>query len=167
LPVESAVFDRVAALLGRKPRGLQEVAVWNDEGEPAVIRVASLVDQKPFPTLYWLIDPGLSYAIDQAEAGGLIQHLQQVVNERDDLQAAMRLDHQSYIATRARFMSEAVREQIRALGFESVFDAKGIGGIGDFTRIRCLHTWYAAHLVEANTIGRLLDDYWRRDSSLV
>ncbi|MEM6606771.1 MAG: hypothetical protein AAF671_13485 [Pseudomonadota bacterium] len=30
-----------------------------------------------------------------------------------------------------------------------------------------MHTWYAAHLVEANTIGRLIDERWGRDSSQV
>jgi len=43
--------------LDREPRGLREIAGWNEAGQPAVIRVAPVVDGKPFPTLYWLIDP--------------------------------------------------------------------------------------------------------------
>ena len=39
-------------------------------------------------------------------------------------------------------------------------DRQGIGGIGDFKRIRCFHTWYAAHLVAPNTVGAMLDTWW-------
>ena len=52
---------RVAALLGREPRGLEEIIVAGEGAEPVVIRVASLVDNKPFPTLFWLVDPALCY----------------------------------------------------------------------------------------------------------
>ena len=48
---------RIAQLLGREPRGLEEVAVAHPDGEPVVIRVASLVAEKPFPTLFWLVAP--------------------------------------------------------------------------------------------------------------
>ena len=33
---------------------------------------------------------------------------------------------------------------------QSALDERGIGGISEPTRIRCLHTWYAAHLVTPN-----------------
>jgi len=39
----------------------------------------------------------------------------------------------------------------------AALEERGIGGIAESTRIRCLHTWYAAHLVEPNTIGALID----------
>ena len=70
----------------------------------------------------------------------------------------MRGDHQKYMALRDSLIAEADRKRIAELGFADVFTRKGIGGIADFTRIRCLHTWYAAHLVEPNTVGRLLDE---------
>lgn len=160
MAVDSVTRDRVATLLGRQPRGLEEVAVWSKEGNPAVIRVASLVDDKPFPTLYWLIDADLCYAIDQVEAGGLIQKLQQQVDATADLRHAMQQDHEAHIRRRAEYMPEAMIAEIDRLGYRDVFLTKGIGGIGDFTRIRCLHTWYAAHLVVPNTIGRLLEAHW-------
>ena len=160
MAVEPDIRDRVAALLGRQPRGLEEVAVWSEAGNPSVIRVASLVDDKPFPTLYWLIDAGLCYAIDQVEAGGLILQLQQIVDDTPSLRQSMRQDHEAHIHRRAGYMSKATAAQIDRLGYSEVFQTKGIGGIGDFTRIRCLHTWYAAHLVEPNTIGRLLEAHW-------
>ncbi|AQA19182.1 hypothetical protein BST95_13975 [Halioglobus japonicus] len=150
----------VAALLGRAPRGLEEVSVRNAAGEPSVIRVAPLVDDKPFPTLYWLVDREISYRIDQEEASGLIAQLQDQINADSSLQAQMAEDHRRYKARREAYMSEEERQRVKALGFGDVFEIKGIGGIADTSRIRCLHTWYAAHLVESNTVGRMLDDYW-------
>ncbi len=126
-----------------------------------VIRVASLVDDKPFPTLFWLLDPDLCYRIDQAEAGGLIGRLQQRIDADPILQAAMREDHQAHIQLRREYMSDEVRARLTELGFDEVFAHKGIGGIADFSRIRCLHTWYAAHLVVPNTVGGLLDEWWQ------
>jgi hypothetical protein len=154
------MIDRVAALLGRKPRGLEAIPVSREDGTPMVIRVCSLVDDKPFPTLFWLVDPELCYAIDRAEAGGLIKRLQGVVDNDPGLRAAMREDHRAHIALRDEYMSDATRQRLGELGFGDVLATKGIGGIGDFSRIRCLHTWYAAHLVVPNTVGRLLDEYW-------
>lgn len=155
---DSAVIQ---SLLGREPRGLEDVAVRDNQGVPVVIRVAPLVNNKPFPTMFWLIDKRINYAIDQVEAGGLIAELQQQVDTSDELQAAMVQDHQRYIALRQSYISDPQRQQIHQLGFQEVLATRGIGGIADFQRIRCLHTYYAAHLVESNTVGCLLDDYWR------
>ncbi len=152
----------VAALLGRAPRGLREVIPGAD-GAPRVIRVASLVDDKPFPTLYWLVDPQLNLRIDRAEASGLIARLQARVDAEPDLRVAMAADHAAYIARRMALASAQERARIEALGYTQVLAEKGIGGIGDFTRIRCLHTWYAAHLVMPNTIGRLLEAHWSQE----
>jgi uncharacterized protein len=150
----------IETLLGREPRGLEDVAVRDNSGVPMVIRVAPLVNNKPFPTMLWLIDKRLNYAIDQVEAGGLIAELQQQVDTSEELQAAMVVDHQRYIALRQSFISAEQSQKIHALGYQDVLSQRGIGGIADFQRIRCLHTYYAAHLVTANTVGRLLDDYW-------
>lgn len=152
--------QRVAELLGREPRGLESIAVSDSRGEPRVIRVASLVDGKPFPTLFWLVDPVINYRIDQAEARGLIRELQARVNRATDLQAAMRDDHAAHIVLRDSYIDDALRSEMETLGFLGVLSQRGIGGIGDFRHIRCLHTWYAAHLVVPNTVGRLLDQHW-------
>lgn len=160
MAVTLQMIDAVAQLLGREPRGLQDVPVQTPQGEPVVIRVASLVEDKPFPTLFWLVDAALNYRIDQEEASGLIATLQAQVDADAQLQAAMRDDHRRHIALREGFMTAADRQRLAELGFSGVFAQKGIGGIADFGRIRCLHTWYAAHLVESNTIGGLLDAHW-------
>jgi uncharacterized protein len=152
------VVNQVASLLGRPPRGLEAIAVAGAGGAPVVIRVASLVDDKPFPTLFWLVDPALCYRIDQLEAAGVIGQLQRRIDADADLQRSMRDDHLAHIALRERYMSPAVRRRLCERDFGQALVNKGIGGIADFTRIRCLHTWYGAHLVVPNTVGKMLDD---------
>lgn len=154
--------ERIKELLGREPRGLEDVPVTSSSGQPMVIRVASLVEDKPFPTLFWLVDAALCYRIDTEEAGGLIAQLQQRIDESAQYQAQMADDHGRHIALRDSFIGVSERQRIASLGFSGVFQQKGIGGISDFTRIRCLHTWYAAHLVVSNTVGVLLDEHWRQ-----
>ena len=69
--------------MGTEARGLRAIPVRNAGGEPMVIRVASLVDDKPFPTLFWLVDPALNYRIDQLEAGGAIAELQARIDTKE------------------------------------------------------------------------------------
>jgi hypothetical protein len=163
-PVEQSptpeLCQRISERLGREPRGLRAVAVTSSAGDPMVIRVASIVDGKPFPTLYWLIDPDLCLRIDREEAGGTIAELQQRIDASAALREAMAEDHRAHIELRERFLDERERQLLRERGFRAALDARGIGGIADFGRIRCLHTWYAAHLVIPNTVGRMLDERW-------
>ncbi|MEM1189662.1 MAG: DUF501 domain-containing protein [Pseudomonadota bacterium] len=147
--------------LGREPRGLRAIAVGDEAGRPMVIRVASVVDGKPFPTLFWLVDAQLCLRIDRAEASGLIATLQTQVDESETLRGAMRDDHQAHIALRDGFLEDHERARLASAGYQKALQERGIGGIADFSRIRCLHTWYAAHLVVPNTIGTLLDAHWR------
>ena len=91
----------------------------------------------------------------------LIARLQAQIDADPGLQGAMAADHRAHIALRDSYLDEGQRRRLEQLGFGEVFRAKGIGGIADFSRIRCLHTWYAAHLVVPNTVGRLLDQHWQ------
>ena len=149
---------RVAALLGREPRGLRAIPVADAHGEPLVIRVASVVDEKPFPTLYWLVGAELCLRIDRLEAAGWIARLQDRVDASAALQQAMHSDHARHRAERSRFLATDERKMLSDKGMLAALDERGIGGISEPTRIRCLHTWYAAHLVTPNTIGRLVDE---------
>ena len=149
---------RVATLLGREPRGLRAIPVADARGEPLVIRVASVVDEKPFPTLYWLVGAELCLRIDRLEAAGWIARLQDRVDASAALQQAMHSDHTRHRAERSRFLSTDERKMLSDKGMLAALDERGIGGISEPTRIRCLHTWYAAHLVTPNTIGQLVDE---------
>ena len=58
VPTNPADLEAVTLLLGREPRAEFEVVVRGDNGEPVVLRNASLMyDSTPMPTLYWLVDP--------------------------------------------------------------------------------------------------------------
>jgi hypothetical protein len=150
----------VAELLGRSPRGLMAVSVCSASGSPIVIQVASLVENKPFPTLFWLVDKRLNYAIDQLEASGFIKQCQALIDQSPSLQERMAEDHRVHIALRYQLMSEQ-QKAVERLGFADLFQQRGIGGIKDFSRIRCLHTYYASHLVESNIVGAMVDSHWQ------
>ena len=153
--------EEVTRLLGRKPRGLRAIPIRTGSGQPAVLQVASLIDKKPFPTLFWLVNPQLNLAIDKLEAAGLIAQFQQKLNVEQSYQLRLANAHQTHIQLRLELMTGDDRRRIRQLGFEQVFKERGIGGIKNFNRIRCLHTYYAAHLVSPNLIGEWLDARWR------
>ena len=157
-PLTADQRARVATLLGREPRGLRAIPVADTLGEPLVIRVASVVDEKPFPTLYWLVGAELCLRIDRLEAAGWIAQLQDRVDASNALQQAMLDDHARHREERLSFLSDVERQLLSEKGMQAALDERGIGGISEPTRIRCLHTWYAAHLVTPNTIGRLVDE---------
>jgi hypothetical protein len=149
--------DFVTERLGREPRGFCDVSAFNAQGKPAVIRVSSVVDGKPFPTLFWLIDANISLKIDRLEAAGWIARLQRDVDISATLQEQMALAHEAHKRVRETFLSEAERTLLTDRGMMSALADRGIGGIKEPNRIRCLHTWYAAHMVEANCIGSAID----------
>lgn len=155
--IDPTMLEKIEQLLGRAPRGLEAVEVVDAEGNPSVIRVASLVDNKPFPTMFWLVDKTLKYKLDQLEASGLILELQALIDNDETLLEMMAVDHQQYIALREQNMSSDIKQRLIDLGYFDDLQKRGIGGIANFSRIRCLHTYYAAHLVSANTIGKYLD----------
>ena len=155
--IAPTVVAQIKSLLGREPRGLEAVEVVDYQGAPSVIRVASMVDDKPFPTMYWLVDKQWNYRIDQLEAGGLIARMQQMIDTDKSLQRAMIHDHQKFILRRESHMSTAIKQRLIEHNYLGPLQRRGIGGIANFTRIRCLHTYYASHLVSPNTIGNWLD----------
>ncbi len=155
----------IEQLLGREPRGLEDVAVRDKNSVPMVVRVSPLVNDKPFPTLFWLIDKSLNYEIDRVEAAGLIAVFQAKVDMTPSLQASMVEDHNKHIELRLSFMSDEDKHKVESLGYSEVLASRGIGGIADFQRIRCLHTYYAAHLVCPNTVGKMLDEYWAENQT--
>lgn len=147
----------VSERLGREPRGFRDVSAFSREGKPAVIRVSSVVDEKPFPTMFWLIDADLSLKIDRLEAAGWIAKLQKEVDASEVIKCHMQLAHDAHKALREAFLSAAERMLLDSKGMMAALSDRGIGGIHEPHRIRCLHTWYAAHMVEPNCIGVAVD----------
>jgi len=156
-----ADIQQVTDLLGRTPRGLVCILIRSNLGLPVVIQVASLIDAKPFPTLIWLVDKKLNYELDKLEADGVIARYQATVDESQELQESLAQDHHNYINLRKQLMPLEHQTELESLGYMKTLDKRGIGGIENFTRIRCLHTYYAAHLIQPNTIGVMIEAQWR------
>ncbi|MEA3238756.1 MAG: DUF501 domain-containing protein [Candidatus Bipolaricaulota bacterium] len=152
-PVSLKDTKIIARQLGRPPRGLVAISKRCVHGYPQVVTVYPLLDGKPFPTLYWLTCPFLSRVIASLEADGMIGRLEEEVRRDPNLAARLARAHRSYIEERMRLLS---RDDIAFLEENAMLHAlleRGIGGIADFTRIKCLHLHVAHALVRENPIG--------------
>ena len=147
----------VTKRLGREPRGFRDVAAFNAEGLPASIRVSSIVDGNPFPTLYWLIDAELSLNIDRLEAAGWIARVQSEIATNAVFRQRMQQDHNAHVALRNWYLLDEEREILTSKNMLAALSKRGIGGISEPDRIRCFHTWYAAHMVVPNCVGEIVD----------
>ena len=146
--------------LGRSPRGFKAVAVSSPNGVPLVLKMHPLVDNKPFPTLYWLCSKDLHKAISQLEATGLVKRLEQQLKVDDEWMTAYQDSQRAYVAERWANCSAQEVKRLQDLGFAPLFDTYGIGGLRDWQQIRCLHMHYAHHLCGNNVIGQWLDDHY-------
>lgn len=155
-PTESQLTI-IAGQLGRAPRGIQAVTATDGQGTPLVLRMASLVDDKPFPTLYWLSSELLKVELSRIEASGVIKQLEARLQDDPEFLAAYQRSHEDYVAQRWRYMSQADRTQAERQGYSALFRERGIGGIANWNQVRCLHTQYAHHLCGDNVIGQWLD----------
>lgn len=150
----------IAEQLGRAPRGIDALAATDGEGTPLVLRMAPIVDGKPFPTLYWLCSERLKVEISRIEATGVIKQLETRLQQDPDFLAAYHRSHDAYVAARWACMSEAQKAEVARLGYEGVLTERGIGGIANRDQVRCLHTQYAHHLCGENVIGQWLDEHY-------
>lgn len=155
-PVSLADERAIAWQLGREPRALLGVERRCPYGYPQVVRVHPLMDGNPFPTLFWLSCPFLVRAVSELEARGEIDRLEREVAKDPDLAAALRDAHRAYALERASHLSEDERERLAASGILRSLTERGIGGIADFTRIKCLHLHIAHALARENPIGALV-----------
>jgi len=118
-----------------------------------VIQVRPVVKGLPFPTLYWLTCPFLVRAIDRLEATGWVKRLEGLLAEDPALAAALRRAHAEYIAERLDLLPECERAELEARGMLEALRDRGIGGIADPRRLKCLHLHAAHALARSNPIG--------------
>jgi len=131
--------ERVAALLGRRPRGEIEVVVRDADGEPVVIRNPPIVDGTPMPTRYWLVGERERRQVAALEAAGGVKAAATAVDARELARA-----HERY-----------ARERDAAIpaGYDGPRPSGGVGG----TRrgVKCLHAHYAWYLAGGDDpVGR-------------
>lgn len=133
------------------------------DGEVLVIESPVFMKGKPFPNLYWLVYSPLKKAIDRLEAGGVITDLQQMLDTDMDFRGKVHEDHQRYIQKRLSLVTDEMRAHVENKNYLAVLEKKGIGGIADFNRVRCLHMHFAHYIVDRNTIGELLVERYNLD----
>jgi hypothetical protein len=146
----------VKAQLRRDPRGAFDVQVRCSFQYPQVIRVAPLVGGKPFPTLYWLTCPFLRSQIGTIEANGWIKRLEKRLAEEPDLRAALQRAHQRYIRQRHTLLAKGIAHQDLPPEMQQSLERGGIGGILDWTRLKCLHLHVAHAMADENPVGEIV-----------
>ncbi len=127
-------------------------------GYPQVIKSFPLKDGKPFPTLYWLTCPYLVEEVSKLEAQQKITEIEKIIQNNPELKRKMIRVHKEEIEKRMKLLEE----KINSLPENMIKKLKetGIGGIEDFSRIKCLHLHYASYLVgENNPVGEIVDRY--------
>ncbi|QJQ96853.1 MULTISPECIES: DUF501 domain-containing protein [Halomonadaceae] len=144
--------------LGRAPRGIQALAATDGQGTPLVLRMESIVDGHPFPTLFWLCSERLKIELSHIEARGVIKQLEARLQEEPEFLAAYHRSHEDYVALRWKYMPAATQREAQRLGYRQLLSERGIGGIANWDQVRCLHTQYAHHLCGDNVIGQWLDE---------
>jgi hypothetical protein len=141
--VEQVDLDAVARQLGREPRGVLEIAYFCPNGEPGVVKTAPrLPDGTPFPTLYYLTHPALTAAASRLESSGLMRDMTERLQHDEELAAAYRLAHESYLAE---------RDAIEPLG--TTFSG---GGMPE--RVKCLHVVMAHSLAKGRGVNPFGDE---------
>lgn len=161
-------LDVITAQMGKTPHGVQRVAArcsassipgaGGGSGHPGVIVTYPLTkDSDPFPTLYWLTCPVLRASISRLEMNGAITEIERAVNDDETLLARVREDHRRYVADRFNELSDADRSLIEQSQMIELFNERGIGGVADWSRVKCLHAHYAHHLADENAIGSMIE----------
>lgn len=153
-PLSGEDLRVIADQLGRTPRGLVGVAWRSPCGCPGVIATEPrLPDGSPFPTFYYLTDPRAVTGCSRLEASGLMAAMTDRLAHEEELAAAYRRAHESYLADRAAHGEVPELAEVSAGGMPG--------------RVKCLHA-LVAHALAAgpgvNPIGDealdLLGPFW-------
>jgi hypothetical protein len=127
----AADVARLSELLGREPMGSFEVVTRADDGAPAVIRNAPLLDDgTPMPTRYWLVDRDLVRRVSRVEADRGVRAAEAAVDPE-----RLRRVHATYAAE---------RDAAVPAGHVGPRPRGGVGGTR--TGVKCLHAHYAYFL---------------------
>ncbi|MGB2983603.1 MAG: DUF501 domain-containing protein [Candidatus Bipolaricaulia bacterium] len=143
----------IARQIGRQPRGLSGVAARCSHGHPQVIRVHPIVDGEPFPTLYWLTCPYLGRGIDRLEADGLIGRMEDRLAADGGLSARFAKASEDYVRERLALLTDEERMYLERRGMLATLSERGIGGIAERRRIKCLHLHVAHAMARENPVG--------------
>jgi hypothetical protein len=157
LQISDSDKDIIRQQIGREPQGIVKIAARAKNTVPLVLQMRSIVDGKPFPTLYWLCSKDLSKAIGSIETTGWVKDIEQRIATDESLKEQFFANQQQYVNKRRQEMTAQDSALIEQRGFNEMFERYGIGGISQWDKVRCLHMQYAHHLVDTNVIGEILD----------
>lgn len=145
-PVSERDRATIHEQLGRPPRGLRAVAARDEDGAPAVVQThPRLENGTPFPTLYYLTSPRLVSMVSALESEGLMRAMTERLAEDEQLAAAYRRAHESYLAE---------RDAIEPLGTDV-----SAGGMPE--RVKCLHVHVAHALAKGPGVNPFGDEALR------
>ncbi len=140
----------VARQLGKIPAGALKIAARERDGWPTVIQVDPLVNGNPFPTLFWLTCPDLKKRVSHLERDGLMAHWESEQAMAEQIQA----DHHRYRKMRISLLKKRHHHWKQLpLNKLKVLCNTGIGGVRNFSSIKCLHSHYAHFLADSNCLG--------------
>ncbi len=144
-PFTERDVELVSAQLGRPARDVIGIAARCVCGAPTVVATRPrLGNGTPFPTLYYLSHPAATAAASTLEANGRMAELTAKLEADDDLQAAYRAAHESYLLDRESILT--------------VDEIAGYSAGGMPTRVKCLHALVGHSLAAGpglNPIGDL------------
>jgi uncharacterized protein len=141
----------VAAQLGRPVRGVHAIAHRCPCGQPDVVEtLPRLPNGTPFPTLYYLTCPRATSAVSRLEAEGVMQQMNERLNDDEDLRLAHQHAHIAYLRRRDKLAA------IPGVGPVPEIDGISAGGMPD--RVKCLHVLLAHALAAGPGVNALGDE---------
>ncbi len=154
IKISSKDTEYIYSVMPKKIEGVEEVCARDNSGMPRVIRCAAVIRNKPFSTLYWLVNPIDIHEVSLLESNGYITQIEKAIEEFHSLRLALNKAHRQYQREREKHINPEQKQILKTLGLENVFEKRGISGMEDFNSVKCLHSHLAQHLASYNPIGQ-------------
>ena len=152
-------INYIEETLGRVPRGILAVSSRSPDGLPVALKMKCVVDKAPFPTHFWLCHALLIEKINFLESQRLVKPMEEMIEKDQTLANAFLADQRRYQQIRNACLTEDDIAHLSSIKILDQFkDKRGIGGIENFSKIRCLHMQMAHLVSDANVIGQWLQD---------
>ena len=145
------IFDKhLKFQLGRKPKKEYKVVKLCKFGFPQVIKNPPVVDEKPFPTTFWLTCPHLVKEVSRLEEAGYISKFEEILKRNERFRRKYLKAHSFERMLRKPFISKNLPK-----GIKKKLLSVGVGGIENPLGVKCLHLHLASYLGGVpNPIGR-------------
>jgi len=156
--------------LGFVPLNLCDVGAWDEEngGLPVVARLYPLnrnelkgrysTEDLPFPTMLWMTSSALKARVSKIEVDGYIEKFQDRLISSPEAIEAMKGAHEAYARERWDLLSESDKVFVTERGWDKSLKHVGVGGMRDFTKVKCLHT-HTAHYLSRPDHGNILGQW--------